>query len=570
MLTMTYTNPQSILVATLFIGWLTFSGSLEAETPIKIPDLQSTTDGSSEQRLAQARIASDVEFLSADEMRGRGPGTGGLDRAADFIAQRWKDLSLNTELFDGSPFQNFTIPGSIEASKPDKNRLRWRFGESEASDLTLDRDFRPLSLGSSGSFSGPLVFVGYGISANEKNLHYDEYAGIDVRGKVVIVLRKEPRQSDPDSPFDGTQSSRHALFATKLSTAIRYGASAIIFVNDALSFEKSYVSQDRDAEEAELLPGIEDAGKSNTAKVSIPTLFVTRRVVDGWLHRVRADISLTGIEHEIDIDLKPRSFEIDHSMLSGEVLLEKSTMRVKNVIASIDGRGGLANETVVIGAHYDHVGMGGPGSLAPGTIEIHNGADDNASGTAALLEIARLFSAQRNDSDTRRRLLFIAFTGEERGLLGSRHYVAHPRFAIESTIAMVNLDMVGRMRDRQLIVFGIGSSSRFDSFIDQASQGLNLNIRKQKEALGPSDHQPFFELRVPVLHLFTGLHSDYHRPSDDFEKINSEGIVHITDIVYQLGSRLTKQPERPDYIKVKGRANIRLELEQANRDIQSK
>lgn len=508
---------------------------------------------------AQERMAADVQFLSSDEMRGRGPGTGGLDRAADFIVRRWQDQALDTALFEGSAFQTFTIPGSVEASKPERNRVRTTFRGDESEDLQLDRDFRPLSLGASGHFQGPLVFVGYGITADDKKLQYDDYEGVDVRGKVVIAIRKEPQQADPESPFAGTQSSRHALFATKLANAVQHGAAALFFVNDTLSFEKTNISN---SEDAESLPASEDAGRSTNARRTIPTLFVSRRIVDAWLARVQPSISLKQIEEQIDLELRPRSLELTDCFVSGEVLLEKASLQVKNVIASIEGRGALANQTVVIGAHYDHVGMGGLGSLAPGTVDVHNGADDNASGTAALLEVSKRFSERSNDdSQARRRLVFIAFTCEERGLLGSRHYVAHPRFAIESTVAMINLDMVGRMSDKQLIVFGTGSSSRFDSLIDVVNQKSGLRVRKQIEAMGPSDHQPFFEQRVPVLHLFTGLHNDYHRPSDDFEKINTEGMVWITDIVYRLGDDLSKRPERPDYIAVKGRANIRIPIE---------
>ncbi len=272
-------------------------------------------------------------------------------------------------------------------------------------------------------------------------------------------------------------------------------------------------------------------------------------------------VTLEGLEQSIDHDLRPHSMELPGQSLSGEVLIEKGTLQVKNVVASIAGRGALAHESVVLGAHYDHVGMGGEGSLAPGTIEVHNGADDNASGTAVLLEVSRRIQETASDSHSRRRIVFVAFTGEERGLLGSRHYVAHPRFALESTAAMINLDMVGRMNQRQLIVYGTGSSSYFNPALDRALEGLPVRLRRQVEAMGPSDHQPFFERHIPVLHLFTGLHNDYHRPTDDFEKINTEGMVWITDIVYRLVDDLAKAPVRPGYIAVKGRANIRLPLD---------
>jgi Peptidase family M28/PDZ domain/PA domain len=504
----------------------------------------------------EERLAADVRFLSSDDMRGRGPGTGGLEKAADFIAQRWQSFGFQTNLFNDSPFQEFSIPGDTQASKPEKNRLQWKFGDQFQTALTLDRDFRPVSIGANTSFNAPLVFVGYGISNKKAGLDYDEYRGLDVQGKIVIMLRKEPQQSDPKSPFDGTKSSRHALYGTKMATAKNHGAVGVIFVNDYLSAKNSAVSRTGE----ETLPGIEDAGKG-LGNERLAALFITRKVLNNLLHQSQPGLTIESIEQQIDADLKPRSFALPNITAAGEVLLEKSQLKVKNVLASIPGSGALANETVVIGAHYDHVGMGGPGSLAPGTVEVHNGADDNASGTATLLEVSRRFSLDDQYGEPRRRIVFIGFTCEERGLLGSRHYVAHPRFAIDKTIAMINLDMVGRMADRQLVVYGTGTATNFDRIIDAMNQRYGLNISKQIEGLGPSDHQPFYEQKVPVLHLFTGLHNDYHRPSDDFEKINTAGMVVITDMVYQIATDLARNPERPRYLAVKGRANIRVPIE---------
>ncbi len=557
--------PRPILSFLRFVGLVVvaFPYFAFAESPL-IPEFQATQAGSDEIQEAAARIAADVEFLSSDDMRGRGPGTGGLERAAEYVAERWKILGLETKLFNDSPYQEFNVPGEVRSSKSERNKLRWIEASSVGNDskataknrleLRLDDDFRPMSVGGNKSVDAPLVFVGYGITASKGQWSYDDYGSVDVRGKVVVVIRKEPRQADPNSPFDGTKSSRHALFGTKVANAKSHGAVGIVFVNDRQS-----------SQVPERLPAIEDAG-NGAPNETIPVFFASRAAVENLIDRVRPGFKLEQIEKDIDTDLQARSFDISGWRASGEIFLEKTSQRIKNVIACLPGHGALADETVVFGAHFDHVGMGGPGSLAPGTYEVHNGADDNASGTAALLEVARRFAISRsNDLQPRRRLVFIGFTGEERGLLGSRHYVAHPRYALETTAAMLNLDMVGRMSDRQLIVYGTGSAASFDRMVDVVGRRVGLNVRKQIEGMGPSDHQPFFERRVPVLHFFTGLHEDYHRPSDDFAKINTVGMVAITDMVYQLGSELAKSPQRPQYIAVKGRANIRIPIERKGR-----
>jgi hypothetical protein len=537
-----FSLPLLGLVSLLVGCWV----SIRAESPSPPLDLLPL-------EAARQRLSADLSFLASDEMRGRAPGTGGLERAADFIAQRWQSLGLETQLFHDSPFQEFNIPGVVEASPPEKNFFRCSQSPTESLDLLLDRDFRPLSLGANANFAGAAAFVGYGITATQGDWHYDDYAGLDVRGKVVIILRKEPRPTDPDSPFDGTKNSRHALFATKLANARQHGAIAVIFINDSRS-AKDAVGPDGE----ERLLGIEDAGNA-LPNESLPVIFLKRQVIDRCLASDHPGRSLQDMEQAIDRELQPQSILLDRWRMSGQVRLEKTRVKVKNVIATLPGEGRLANETVVIGAHYDHVGMGGPGSLSPGVIEVHNGADDNASGTCVLLEVAQRFAAASHPSGLpRRRLVFIAFSAEERGLLGSRYYVAHPRFAIEATVAMINLDMVGRMTDRQLAVFGTGTAPSFDRLVDQVTHPHQLVVRKQLEGLGPSDHQPFYEQKIPVLHLFTGLHLDYHRPSDDFEKINTDGMALITDIVYHLGRELQVSPQRPQYLAVKGRANIRV------------
>jgi hypothetical protein len=214
----------------------------------------------------------------------------------------------------------------------------------------------------------------------------------------------------------------------------------------------------------------------------------------------------------------------------------------------------LADETVVIGAHYDHVGRGGPGSFVPNSNEVHNGADDNASGAVSLLEVARRLAAHKEKLP--RRIVFIAFTGEERGLFGSARYTKEPVFPLEKTIAMLNMDMVGRLRDDRLTVFGVGTSPIWDDLLKRLARDDHFELSLKPEGLGPSDHQSFFMKQIPVLHFFTGTHGDYHRPSDDWEKINIPGTERIVQLVEKAAVEVAGLPERPEYIAVKGTAQI--------------
>lgn len=488
-----------------------------------------------------SRLQADIAYLAADERQGRAAETTGLREAADFLAERFSKLGLKTDLFEGTPFQNFSLDGPLQ-TPPEKNRIEIRSGKEPSYSLQLGKDYQPQTLGKNGSFDAPVVFVGYGITSTEEVL-YDDYDGIDVNGKVVVVLRKEPQGNDPKSPFDGTEPSQHALFTTKEINAAKHGAAAVILVNDATS--------DRDAPDS-IFPLGTGGG---LIKDQVPTLFMKRSLLAKWFSQ--AGKSLEETEKGIDQDLKPRSFAFPDLNISGEVAIEKAKIPSFNVLGILPGQGDLADEYIVIGAHYDHVGMGGPGSLAPGTIAVHNGADDNASGTVALLETAlRMKNAYDQAGDRpRRNILFIGFSGEERGLLGSIYYCNHPRFALEKTVAMLNMDMVGRLQNEELTIYGTGTAVEFDLMITKANESLAFRLEKSPEGMGPSDHQSFFMKNIPVLHFFTGLHDDYHRPTDDFDKINLIGIDRITDMVSQLAEEIAFNPAKPSFVKVRGNAN---------------
>ncbi|MEC7567182.1 MAG: M28 family peptidase [Planctomycetota bacterium] len=548
------------------------------------------------------RLSDSVRFLSSDELEGRGPETAGLNKAADYIAGYFSRLGLKTDSYNGTPFQRFEISTDIKLGKPENNRLTLTgpTGEQDAlesTDLTLGFEFNPLALGASGSFQGSIVFVGYGIQATD--LKYDEYANLNVKDKVVVMLRKEPQQSDSESIFDGTKASRHATFQSKVSNAYQQGAAAVIMVNDAgeakryvagLKHALSQYAAQLAAEQAsfsklqtptsnqliahqqalaQVSRNISDTASelggdgdsilefngagSNSNRKSMPVFFARRASINPMI-QAALGMSLTEIEQQIDRDLKPITGALDGWTAEGEASLLQTTTEVKNVVGVLEGTGPLKDETIVVGAHYDHLGYGGRGSLAPWTKDIHNGADDNSSGTSVLLETAHQLATRKNP--TRRRIVFIAFSAEERGLIGSARYVKEPLYSLEETVAMINLDMVGRLTDNKLIATGTGTSDIWNPLLDELNKTDGFEITRKPEGVGPSDHQSFYLKNVPVLHLFTGLHEFYHRPSDDFETINFEGMDRIATLTKEIVAAVDQADTRPNFKKAEKKRNV--------------
>ena len=482
------------------------------------------------------RLKADVKYFSSDELKGREAGSEGITAAGEYIATRFRDLGIQTDSFDGTPFQKFGLPGAQSLGAPENNRLTFS-GPDSPKELKLGEDFNSLSLGSSGAFSGELVFAGYGITAPNKD--YDDYADIDVEGKVVIVVRKEPQQNDENSRFNGTRNTEFAYFTTKELNAAQHKAAAMILVNDRIT-----------AADEDLLMRVADAGAALT-KAQVPTLFCKREVIDPIL-KAATGKTLTMLEAEIDESGKPQSQILEGIQAEGQT--EFKQLPVRNVIGFLPGEGSLVDEFVVVGAHYDHVGMGGRGSLAPGTIAVHNGADDNASGTSTMLEVARRISL--DNSENRRNVIFMAFTAEELGLLGSKHYVRNPRWPLEKTVAMVNMDMVGRLSDNRLTVYGLGTAKEFDALLERQNEASEFELDKREAGRGPSDHSSFYDAKIPVFHFFTGLHNDYHRPSDDFDKVNYEGMERIATIVTGTVLEIAKAEKPPTYLETNAYADV--------------
>lgn len=552
---------------------------------------------------ARERIATDLKYISSDELEGRNSGSEGIRKAGEYIATRFKDLGLNLELFEGEPFQQFEIPGRPTIGDAEANKMVLEIGDEKIT-WELGKDYTPVTLGSNGSFSAPIAFAGYGITtaSDDSDIQYDDYGDIEAEGKVVIVLRKEPRQTDADSPFNGTDPSQYSFFATKGLNAAQHKVAAMIMVNDSqtetagtwptesieairtplkvlatlddqLSSDGELAADDqadwltryesatkaldqavRSAKtDSETLPGINGAGRAYSAE-KVPTVFATRAIVNQLLAKT-GNPSLDELEKSIDENLETQSFVMSNVIADGESRIDIKMTPVRNVVAELPGVGEFANETIVIGAHYDHVGMGGAGSLAPGTVAIHNGADDNGSGTVALLEVAQSLTKGLADKP-HRRIIFMAFTGEEKGLLGSAHYVRNPRFDLEQTVAMLNMDMVGRLNENRLTVYGTGTATEFDSLVERYNETAKFSLEKVTSGFGPSDHASFYEAKIPVFHFFTGLHSDYHRPGDDFEKVNLDGITRIAAYVEDIATEIAQAKTRPTYFEDKSVASV--------------
>jgi hypothetical protein len=474
-----------------------------------------------------------VRYLAADELEGRGNGSPGLEKAAEYIAGEFRTIGLAPGGDSGGYFQRFEIPTGLSVGPENEvivegaRRDRWRLGEDY---FPLSVDTEPVPGSASALETLPLVFAGYGISSPRHE--YDDYAGIDVSGKAVLVFRHEPQEGDARSRFDGRTMTDHATFLTKAMTARARGARALLVVEDP--------SHARDTGN---YPGF--LADPQAESFGIPVLRVRRSSLERVLG---SGIDLTRIHAAIDKDLTPRSSAVDSVSLTIVERYEKIRAPVRNVIGILPGKARPA-EAIVIGAHYDHLGRGGRNSLAADAGgQIHNGADDNASGTAAIIEMARAAHAEAAGFD--RTLVFVAFAGEELGLLGSAHYVTQPTRPLEATIAMLNLDMVGRPNGR-ILVSGLDTSPSLEGDLDIARKEsrVSLDVREfaQGTNVGSSDDTSFLIKQVPSIGFFSGFHSDYHRPTDDWEKLDGGG-AEVARLALGLLRRLASRYERPEFI----------------------
>lgn len=477
------------------------------------------------------KVAEYVRFLASDELEGRFPGTDGNYKAAKFIEEKFTSFGLKP--LNGTFRQNFPFP--IRYNISERTTIKWNkliekpgvpkeMWKTIPKTWTLGKDFLPLAISDNGSITGEVVFAGYGITA--KDINYDDYEGIDVKGKIVIVLSDSAEGQPKDERF-----IPFSKLSYKAMNAREHGAIGVIFVKV----------------------------QSDSANVFYP-LRISSMAKNSGIIAIQASrteiakffpssANLYPIEMEMQRTKKPKSFVIPNTTVTITVEMNKENVEVPNVVGLIPGTDpNLSKEYIIVGAHFDHLGWGTENSLYRGkTPQIHNGADDNASGTSAILFLAEKLTK----SPLRRSVIIAAFNGEEEGLLGSSFFVKNPPVKIENIVLMVNFDMVGRLKENKLYIFGTGSSTSFDKVVDSVAVLDTLILTKGTEGYGPSDHASFYGAKIPVLFLFTGAHSDYHLPSDDYEKINCDGIIKVSEYAYKILQRYGNSTEKPDYLVVK-------------------
>jgi len=468
----------------------------------------------------------DVGYLASPALKGRYTGSPELETAASFIANRFQSFGVKPA--DGKDYlQPLTV--TIGARIGLDNKLKIESGGKKV-EMTPGKEYIPISFSSSGKLAADVVFAGYGITATD--LHYDDYAGIDVKDKIVMILRHEPQEFDEHSVFGGKEPTTHSVFAMKASNAKQHGARGVILVNDMAAHP---------TESDKLI----EFGRA-TGPTDSGILFVQVKYADAaaWIKAEGRD--LREIEGGIDKHLQPRSFALTHLKMELDVDIKHDSKVVHNVTAYLPGQ---TSEYIVVGAHYDHLGLGDEHSLAPSQIgKIHPGADDNASGTAGVIELARWFSQQ---PQMKRGILFLTFAGEEEGLLGSQYYVNHPVLPLSDAVAMVNMDMIGRIRDGKVYVNGAGTGTTLTKVIEDLKppEGLRFDL-SEKLGYGGSDHMEFTLKQVPVLFFFSGLHGDYHKPSDTADKINGADAVKLLGYVGDVVTKLAEDPGRPQFVRL--------------------
>jgi aminopeptidase YwaD len=462
--------------------------------------------------------------LTQPRMEGRGDGLKGLTRAEHVLVDRYKSLGLEPAGTKGF-LQPFTV--TTGAKLRGNNHFTIQNGETKTT-LKLDQDYVPFSFSSSGTATASLLFVGYGATAEE--FGYDDYAGLDAKGKIVVVLRYEPSGFAAKSGNQGLTT--HAQLISKAINARNHGATGMILVNGKLG----------DGEE-DLLTRFGSVG--GPENVGLLFVQVKNTGADEWFRT--AGKSLKDIQEQINSSSKPASFAFPdtfHATLAVDV--ETTHATVNNVLAYLPGK---TDEYVIVGAHYDHLGRGTFDSLAPSQIgQIHPGADDNASGTAGVLELARILAPLKGQ--LRRGIFFMSFAGEELGLLGSAAWVKDPTRPLDKAVAMLNMDMIGRIKENKVYIGGVGTGSTLQKVLDEAHGDTPLKFEISQSGYTSSDHTSFVTKRIPVLFFFSGLHSDYHKPSDTWDKINPDAAAGLLNVVARATVELASNSEKPTFINV--------------------
>jgi hypothetical protein len=454
-----------------------------------------------------------IKYLSSDALLGRLTGSPGDSLAAEYI--RSKLLSYGLIPLSGDGLQRYKVTKRVLAGKSNSlsvNNVNY----------TIDKDFMPLAFSSNTGIVSDVVFAGYGFNINTDSLKWDDYNGIDAKGKWVMIFRGDPEPDNNKSPYITFSADRDkALLAKDM------GAAGVLMVSGP-------VFDPRDTFEALNLEGY---------SVDIPVLRIKKEVADIILSKSKN--SIASLEKKLNDSKKPFSFSTKVTV-NGKAEIVRELANTRNVVMLLPGEDSkLKDEYIILGAHFDHLGMGGPGSgsRALDTIGIHHGADDNASGVAMMLELAEKFAKTKGSH--KRSIICLSFSGEEEGLLGSKHFVDDPGINISKVNAMINMDMVGRLNEtNNLQIGGVGTAAGLKELVYANSDTSVIKLSLSEEGYGPSDHSSFYGKNIPVLFYFTGAHMDYHTPTDTWEKINFKGMVEISGLIFNVARELASENSR--------------------------
>lgn len=455
-------------------------------------------------------LSDHIGFLASDSLKGRYPGTPEGKVAAQYILDHFKGFGLEPLGEDG--LQYFDVVTNI---KPGENNSL----QFENFNGVLGKDFFLFPFSGNTTLSSTLAFIGYGFEINQDDLIWNDYENQNLQDKWVLILRGDPEPDSLNSIFSEYSSDRD-----KVMLARDKGVAGVFMV--------SGIQYDRQDELVSM--------DSKQSPVGLPVIHITRETANQMIKR--SGKTIEELEEKLNSTRSPLSFETDLEIVATtEVFQEEvQTQNVVAVLVSSDPV--LQKEYILIGGHYDHLGFGGIGSSsrAPDTIAIHNGADDNASGVSAVIELAERFASERKN--LKRSIVFMAFGAEEMGLLGSKYFVNNPLIEPDQIKAMFNIDMVGRLnKEQSLQIGGTGTSAEAKEILNSFSSGRDFNVALSDEGYGPSDHTSFYGKDIPVFFFSTGAHLDYHTPDDDIDKINFEGLKSVTDYIYDVVTGVTNR-----------------------------
>ena len=477
-------------------------------------------------------LSKQINFLASDSMKGRNTPSPQLDSAAVHIARSFRDWGIQP--WNGSYFQQ--VPVCMD-QLGDTNELTV-IRRGAGFQLTIKSDYVPYDFSSPASVKAPVVFAGYGITAPEYN--YDDFKGVDAKGKIVVIFRNEPQKDDSTSVFMGKEDTRYVSLKEKMKNAIFHGAVGMLVVNGPLQYSSVKARGFPWPSLSKVIP--KDAVPMHLCidkEDQIPAMHIGEEVVK--LLFVSVD-SLKNLEVKIEKDLSCTSFELPEIIVCMHANILTTVYTPNNVVGYIQGSDPvLSKQVVIIGAHYDHVGY--KKEHKADEDYIFNGADDNASGTSGVMSVAYAFS--RLNKKPKRSMMFLLFAGEEKGLFGSKYYTTHPLHPLASTVAMLNLDMISRNYPDSLYLEGAKQSPDITNIIRKENKKTKFTLVVQdSDFLGGSDHYYFYKHNIPFIFFFTGLHNDYHKVSDNPDKSDCNKAARVSRLVFYTAGKIANETIR--------------------------